>query len=560
MTGMPSPRLFDRATQGWIAARLLALMIASALTEGMGIVLLVPLLAAMQGGGDGRFSAALAKLGMAPRLELILALFVVLVSLRALFNYWQGMAAMRLEYAIVDRLRGMAWQALLKAEWRVVTGMRKAETTSLLITQIDQAGLHVNQAMHALAAAATLGGIGLAALAISPQVTLGAGLAGALVLAAYHGLRRRAGALGEELGRAYARIHSQLGEGLASLRLIKGFDREEAAAEHLANEFRGLRRAQIAYQRDLGHGRVGLQIGGALVLAVLVWAALTRWQVSMITILPMVALFARGLPLLEGLQQTTLNWAHTRPAVRAALDLIERAQAARESHEAAVPPPRLSRAIRLEGVSLRFGEGEAALSEVSCTISAGSLTALVGQSGAGKSTLADLLAGLLQPDAGRVLIDEVELSGAVRQAWRARVAYVQQEPVLFTTTLRENLLWAEPNATEADLHDALDQAAARFVFDLPQGLDTPMGDGGRSLSGGEKQRLMLARALLRKPALLILDEATSALDSENEAQVVEAISRLKGQMTILIIGHRGALLDLADQEIRLVNGKIANKA
>lgn len=560
MTRPSPPVLFDVRLHGWRAARLLALMLASALSEGLGIVLLVPLLAAVQGSGEGQIGAVLRELGLPQQLEPILALFVLLVSLRALFNYWQGIAAMRLEYSLVDGLRSRAWRALLKAEWRTVAALRRSETTSLLITQIDQAGLYVNQAIHALAAIATLGGIGLAALAISPKVTVTAGIAGALVLAGHHGLRRRASALGEALNAAYARIYSQLHEGLGALRVVKGLGREDAAADHLMSEFGRLRGAQDAYQRDSGHGRVGLQIGGALVLAVLVWAAVARLQVPMVTILPMVALFARALPLLEGLQQTTLNWAHCRPAVRTALELISKVEAARESDEAPGPAPAFTREIRLERTTVRFAADAAALDEVSCVFPAGSVTALIGSSGSGKSTLADLLAGLLTPDAGQVTIDGQPLEGAARRAWRGRVTYVQQEPVLFSTSLRENMLWAAPDASEAQLRAALEDAAASFVFALPEGLDTPLGDGGRGLSGGEKQRLMLARALLRDPALLILDEATSALDAKNEALVAGAIARLKGRMTILIIGHRGVLLDLADQVVRLEHGTIAEKA
>ena len=123
-------------------------------------------------------------------------------------------------------------------------------------------------------------------------------------------------------------------------------------------------------------------------------------------------------------------------------------------------------------------------------------------------------------------------------------------------TIRDNLRWAAAEAEDARLEQALRDASAAFVLDLPQGLDTVIGDGGRALSGGERQRLMLARALLRDPALLILDEATSALDAANEAQIAAAVRGLRGRMAVVIIGHRGALLDLADAEIRLESGHI----
>ena len=137
-----------------------------------------------------------------------------------------------------------------------------------------------------------------------------------------------------------------------------------------------------------------------------------------------------------------------------------------------------------------------------------------------------------------------------------RVAYVEQDPVLLGGSIRSNLLWAAPDADEAHLNAALAAASATFVHDLPQGLETPVGDGGRRLSGGERQRLMLARALLREPSLLILDEATSALDPGNEAAIAQALERLRGRMAIVIICHRGALLGLADREARLELGRL----
>lgn len=562
MSRLPTPpRLFDPAKHGLAAGWLGFLMVLGALTEGIGIILLVPLLTVLgEGAGEGgRVAEVMARLGVPMRLDAMLALFVALVIVRGLITYYRSLVAMRFEMALIDRLRTRGWRSLLHCDWRVLLGMRRSNTASLLISQVDQAGLFVNQAILAMATLVTLGGIGLAALVISPQLTSGALIAGALVLLAFHGMRRRAAQLGDALGQAYGRIYSQLNEGLGALRVIKSLGREDRAATDLADQFVDLRRAQLDYQRDLGRGQIALQGGGAIVLAVLVWAALERWNADITVVLPMVALFARALPLLGVLQQAGLTCAHTRPAVDAALDLIATAEAAREAEADPSAAPDLDRAIQLENVTVRFGaDGPAALDGVSAVIPARGVVALTGPSGSGKSTLADLLGGLLSPDTGQVRIDDTDLTGAARRAWRGKVAYVQQDPVLISGSIRENLRWAAAEADDARLAQALRDASAAFVLDLPDGLDTVIGDGGRALSGGERQRLMLARALLRDPALLILDEATSALDAANEAQIASAIQGLRGRMAVVIIGHRGTLLDLADSEIRLENGRVAS--
>jgi len=193
---------------------------------------------------------------------------------------------------------------------------------------------------------------------------------------------------------------------------------------------------------------------------------------------------------------------------------------------------------------------------VSITIPAGKITAIVGPSGAGKSTLADLAMGLLVSDSGRLLLDDEELSPALIHAWRANIGYVAQDTVLFCDTIRANLQWAKPDATDLEMRDALSIAAADFVQDLPEGLETVVGERGSRFSQGERQRLALARAMLRKPSMLILDEATNNLDSENEHRVMESVAGLRNKLTILMVAHRLSALRLADLIYVLKDGEV----
>jgi ATP-binding cassette subfamily C protein len=243
---------------------------------------------------------------------------------------------------------------------------------------------------------------------------------------------------------------------------------------------------------------------------------------------------------------------------------IDHWEAASEGAPADGVAVRLRHALVVRGVHYRYPEPEdlpthpdpahevplarpSALHDATLTIGAGITTAVVGPSGAGKSTLADVVLGLLFPHGGRVEIDGVELTPARAQAWRQRVGYVAQETYLFNDTIRANLLWPRPDASEAEMRAALVQAAAAgFVDSLPDGLDTVVGERGRSVSCGERQRLALARALLRRPELLVLDEATSSVDPENEREIQRAVESLKGRMTILVITHRLATTRAAD--------------
>ena len=540
-----------------LATLLAALLFASALTEGVGLVLLVPILASLDSGALAGNLQLLGKSAKVLDLGTLLVLFIGLVLLRGAINLARNIIALRLETGIVDALRRRAWNALLHCDWRELSAMRQSKNVSLLIGNIDRAGFGANQVFIGMAALVTLGGLGIAALTIAPAVALAALLSGGLVLLACRGMRRRSADLGERLSQAYDATYASLSGSLGALRAIKGLQREDRSAAEAFAGFADLHRVREAFVRSSGLAQLALQGGGAALLALLVWMAIVQWQIGVAAILPLVALFARALPLLGTVQDAWQNWAHSRPAIDATLALIARAEAAREPAVAGLAPPVLERAITLDQVTVRFaGQDRPALAGVSLTLGAREVLALTGPSGAGKSTLADLLAGLISPDEGHIAIDGQELDPPRRRGWRQRVAYVEQDPVLLAGSIRGNLLWAAPDADEARLNAALEAASATFVHSLPQGLDTPVGDGGRRLSGGERQRLMLARALLREPALLVLDEATSALDSGNETAIAEALKRLRGRMAIVIICHRGALLALADREVRLDQGQL----
>jgi ATP-binding cassette subfamily C protein len=276
-------------------------------------------------------------------------------------------------------------------------------------------------------------------------------------------------------------------------------------------------------------------------------------------VLLLLFLFARVMPRLTSLYSGVHGLLGLLPSFRTVIDLQARCEAAREPAAALGRlPVRLLRHVRCDRVAYRYpARTTPAVVDLDLTIEAGSTTAIVGVSGAGKSTVADLILGLLRPDSGRVLIDDVPLDPAHLAAWREQIGYVAQDTFLFHDTVRANMRWACPDATDADILDAFRQAAAdRFVAALPQGLDSVLGDRGMRLSGGERQRLALARALLRKPSLLILDEATSALDSDNERLVLQSIHALHGRVAIVIISHRLSTLRGADDVYVLDDGRV----
>ena len=533
-------------------AQLAALSLFTALTEGLGFVLLVPLLAHAGGTAiDLPFGLVLPDIP----LSLLLIAFVILVCLRAGAEVARRLAAQALRVRVVDGLRMQAVDGLLNARWRWLSGLKRGESEALLISNIDRVGFAVELVAGLVRLTLALLALGAAALVVSPAAALSGAAAGILVLLLFTPLRRRARLIGEALSRRYEMLHSHLGETLGALRVIKSYGREERTASDLDTNLRELRKVERAYIRDTAWAHAALQIGGAFVAAALAWFALDTLAMPLPVLLPLAAIFVRALPLLGELQASWQGWSHEVPALEQALSTIDDAGTHRESDKGE-GNLHLSQEIALHGVSMSHRPDRPALDGIDLTLPARRLIVLTGASGSGKSTLADVIAGLAAPDEGELTIDGTPLTADNRRSWRLRVAYVQQEAVLFSGTVRDNLLWAKPDADDALIQKAIAEASAEFVHSLPEGIDCDLGEGGRALSGGERQRIALARALMREPELIILDEATSAIDADSEQAIAGALHAMTEMRTVIAIAHRGLLCDIADHTIRLDKGRI----
>jgi ABC-type multidrug transport system fused ATPase/permease subunit len=223
-------------------------------------------------------------------------------------------------------------------------------------------------------------------------------------------------------------------------------------------------------------------------------------------------------------------------------------------------PTAVEGAVVFDHVSFAYAPGRPVLHDVSLAVAPGQVVALVGPSGAGKSTLVSLLARFYDPTAGRVLLDGQDLRELSLGGLRAQIGMVFQDTFLFATTIRENIAFGRPSADEAAIIAAARAANAwEFVEQLPLGLETPVGERGVQLSEGQKQRLAIARALLRDPRILVLDEPTSALDARSERLLQSALDNLMRGRTTFVIAHRLATAQRADQILVLERGAIVER-
>lgn len=528
------------------------LMLASSLTEGIGLLLLVPITTIVAG---EQAPAALAgwfdPLASLP-VGLLLAAVTVLVALRSLLVYLELDQQAPLGNALTRAIRMEAQQAVLSAEWRWLSAQSNASHAAKLVGEADWVGGLGESMLSVATGMVTLLMLMAAAFAISWRLTALAVVAAGIVAIAVIVLRSRRNRDGEHLGEVYEALHEQVASGLFHFRAARISGAEQTLARQLGETSHAVEEAQMRYHRSVARAHVLFQTVAAAVLGGLIYLALEVLRLPIGVLVPVLAIMVRIVPVATSLQASLRRWTFNAPALAGLVQLTAEASAHREPADDGSEPMHLRTSLDLRGIGLVYeGRERPVFRDFDLSIAAGSIVAIAGPSGVGKSSLADMLGGLIAPDAGRILIDGQPLEGSARIRWRRRVAYVEQIPYLFDDTIARNLTWGMADADEAALRRALARASAQFVLDLPLGLQTRVGEAGRQFSGGERQRIALARALLRQPELLILDEVTAALDGSNEGAVMQTIRDLRGSCTILILGHRTALLELADQIVDL---------
>ncbi|WP_295456886.1 ABC transporter ATP-binding protein [uncultured Thiodictyon sp.] len=554
---------FDRRA----ALLTLGLNLAGAVLEGLGLMLLLPLLtlAGVFGGTAGPalslpLPAGLTQTldGLAPtyKLLLMLGLFVSLIALQAVVGLLRERHSQRLQLRFVDHLRDTLFGALAGARWRFLAQHHSSEFLNVLTTDVARVGNGTLHLLLLLTQLALLPVYLVVAFQLSPPVTGLALLTGAALWWVLRRSRDMAKQSGTVLSRANQALFSEIQEFLGALKLIKIHGEENGYQRQFAQVTTHLREHQLAFNEVRTRSQLAFRIGGSLALAALTYAALVWVQLPAANLLVLIAIFSRTLPQVSGIHMGLQQLWHMAPAFASWQAWVTRLRAHRDESANAVGSVTLTAGLHLSQIVYRHPNGSQAIEIPDLLIPARRTTAIIGQTGSGKTTLLDLLSGLNEPQSGSILIDGKPLRADA--AWRRRLAYVPQDCAILDGTIRANLTWGALDADDARLLAALElAAAAHFVQGLPHGLDTWVGERGVRLSGGEKQRLALARALLREPELLILDEATSALDRAHQQIVIEALRRLHGRMTVLIVTHRDEeIRHLLDGVVRVVAGRV----
>ena len=358
-------------------------------------------------------------------------------------------------------------------------------------------------------------------------------------------------------------MNALLMDNLQGVRQIKAFGREAHEDKRFSERADTLRRGTLGIMRVWAIYSPVMSFAGAIGFALVLWVGgrqVIQHQMEpgeLVGYLLYLGMFYTPIGQLHGLNQLLQSG---RAAGERVLDILD---ATKERADARPRQP-LRQPVRgdviFENVSFSYDEGKTALYNINLHAQTGEMIALVGPTGAGKSTVVNLLPAFYELTAGRILVDGQDISGVALESLREQISVVSQEPFLFNGTIRENILYGKLEATGEELLTAARAANCyEFIASLPQSFETRVGERGVKLSVGEKQRVSIARALLKNAPILILDEATASVDTATERLIQEALERLMANRTSFVIAHRLSTIRRADQILVLRHGQIIER-
>lgn len=555
---------FARAHPWHSVVMLLCLLVAAG-AEAIGIASLMPLFSLLAGmdpaTGDGSppdgveawMVSALASLGVSPSREAWLLVIPVAFTVRGGLVL---LARREIGYTVarvVKDLRLRLIRALLSTNWSYYVQQRVGSFANAYSTEAMRASKAYLHGTWVVMLSMQIVVYVVMALLISWQVTVFAGMIGAVIVIVLGPLVATGRRAGRKQTRLFTQILSSITDILQGVKPLKAMAREDSVAPLLE---RGTRQMEKASRKQVFSREAIAALQEPIMVWMLSLGIFGMWVMNtrIAAMGVMLLLVNRTLDCINRAQRRYQRVAVQESAYWSLMRTIESAEQAKEVSTGGADAT-FEHAIELRNVTMRF-PGKTVFEDLSLEIPATGITAFTGPSGGGKTTIVDLVVGLLRPDAGEIFIDGRPLPEIDIARWRKQVGYVPQEMFLLHETVEMNVALGDVNAKRDDVIRALEKARAwEFVEELPDGVETTVGERGSALSGGQRQRIAIARAILHEPRLLVLDEATAALDPESEAKVWEAIHELRKRTAVLAISHQPALLEVADRVYQIESGR-----
>ena len=561
--GLGLLRLVTKVPARW-SVRIIGLLCVAGLMEGIGIAAVLPLISLLSGDAAAAAPSNLpgvlepltrlaGRVGPAGLLLVVAGLFWIKAA--AIILARTSLATMMAQF--VTDLRTLLFDSLARARWSYFGSKPAGDLANSMTVEVTRTGSVLSLCFEIIATAIQVTVyLGLAML-VSWQLTLSGIVASTVLWLGLHRFVRMARTAGRIQSHSSQEVTRRLIDQLVGIKPIKAMGVEDRYTPLLQREnqslYEGLRLNAVssAYLQGLAEPLLitlmaAVAIGAIFVLGI---------EFSAMTVVGLALYRTAGAALRMQSQYQSL--VSHEGFVQGAMEELREAEAAREPRHPGRTPS-LRTAVTMKGLGFAYpGTTRPVLSDVDMEIPANAFTVLHGPSGSGKTSLLDLVVGLHSPTAGAISIDDIPLDDIDLVAWRHSIGYVPQDILLFNDSLLANVTLLDPALTEQDALVALRQAGAEvFVAGLPDGLATPLGERAGRLSGGQRQRIALARALVRRPALLILDEPTTALDPQTEAALCATFRSLAKTTTILAVSHQPAVAASADHVYRIADGRV----
>jgi len=548
-------------------ALLVVLGFLSGILEGIGISAVIPLFSFLVGGGpgddvlsravEGLFSYLPFALSTGSLLVFILALFVARAAILVLFNYFRA----RVSTSYLIRMMNELLERTLHAQWGYLLTQRLGYAEVTLTRDVRQGSALLEALSQGVLVVTSLLIYGALAITISLPVTLAAALVGLLILLLLQPVRRGVQRVATRAALTEKAIAYFVNEHVLGMKTVKSAGTERAVFEKGVRLFEDFKHILVRSTLVQSLGTASVQpLSLAFICGVFVYFQQTG-PLSLGALIALIYLIQKIFTYIEAGQSALHSISEKVPYVENTLAFRELLMR-HEEHRSGQKPFEFSRDIVFRGVSFSYDPASdtPTVSNLGFRLGRGEMIGLVGPSGSGKTTVADLLLRLFVPQEGSIKVDDVPVEELSLAQWRGKVGYVSQDMFLLNDTIRNNILFYDTDISQDEVLAAAQTAnCMEFIDALPQGLDTPVGERGLLLSAGQRQRIILARVLARRPDLLILDEATSALDNESERLIQEAIERLRGGVTIVVIAHRLTTVLRADRLLVLERGRLVEE-
>lgn len=495
------------------------------------------------------------------RLTVMASSIVLAISFKNLAGYSSTLLAASLTRNLTADLREAGLKLLLDVDLDFYSKMKVGDLINRLGAEVGRTANAISTTIQVIITAITVFVFIALLVAISWELTLVSSLLLSFVALVNQFAITRSKYFGKLLSEASKAYSVRVLETLSGIRLVKATSNEEREYEQIKQLIRDREKAD--FQSEANYAAISplTEVSSIIALLLIVFLGRTFFadqvqSISTVLLTYLLVLF-RLLPQISQLNSARSHLANTSASVEVVNDFLRRDN----KHfmvNGRLPYSGLKEAIHFKDISFSYPDhAEVVLSDINLYLPRGTTLALVGGTGAGKTTLADLLPRFYDPTSGCILIDGRDLREFDLKTLRQSMGIVSQHTFLFNDTVRNNIAYARPDATEEEIMEAANRANAyEFIVDLPEGFNTVIGDRGDRLSGGERQRIAIARALLQNPEILILDEATSALDTVSERLVQLALEELSRNRTTLVIAHRLSTVQKAHQIAVLKKGRV----